>query len=596
MASRSTHVEQRQDPPLVEQYQRAFDELRSEGTDAPRVKRVSELLSLLELTTTLGSGRAREETLNAALVIVMREVEASRGALFLRTDDDSMVLRAALGLPPDAPRTLGHAAPFDEITALGRGDDAHDRHGLVLLCPIRRRERPMAVLGLGPRDEGRAYGAEEHAFLRCVVACGATAIENGVIYDELRLVSQRRTFDVVQLHNLLDVSRELTGSIDEKAVHDLVATSLMGHFVVSRCAIYLLGPRGLALAHGRGLLRERESAVIPSEQALATLEGLLEPRAVAELPDGALRRRLEKARLVLAVPLATRERLEGVLAIGERASGMPFTDEDRGFAQALARLAVAALENARLQRVREEKQRQDRELQIAREIQRSLFPPRAPEVPGFEVAAVSRPCYEVGGDSYDWIPLGGERLALVVADVSGKGTPASLLMASVHASVRALAGTGPPARVIERLNRFLFASTQPGRYVTLFYAELDASSRRLSYVNAGHVPPYRLSPGGMLSRLVEGGPALGLLDEAAYEVGEATLLPGDVVAMVTDGVTEASSPDEREFGDDRVCEVVRTLSGLDASSVVNGLVAAVDEWKDVARLSDDLTALVLRAR
>jgi sigma-B regulation protein RsbU (phosphoserine phosphatase) len=288
--------------------------------------------------------------------------------------------------------------------------------------------------------------------------------------------------------------------------------------------------------------------------------------------------------------------VEGVLAIGERASGMPFSEEDRDFAQTLARQALAALENARLHRLREEKQRQDRELQIAREIQRSLFPPRQPEVPGFEVAAESHPCYEVGGDSYDWVQLEGDRLALVIADVSGKGTPASLLMASVHASVQALAGTAAPSQVIARLNRFLFANTQASRYVTLFYAELEVASRRLAYVNAGHVPPYRLARDGTVSRLVEGGLALGLLDDVSYEVGEVTLQPGDVVAMVTDGVTEATSPDDREFGDDRVCEALRTLSVESASTVLAGLVAAVNEWAGAAGCSDDLTALILKAR
>ena len=202
---------------------------------------------------------------------------------------------------------------------------------------------------------------------------------------------------------------------------------------------------------------------------------------VAELPDGPLRRRLHEARLALAVPLAAGARVEGILAIGERASGMPFSAEDREIAQALARQALAALENARLQRVREEKLRQDRELQIAREIQQSLFPPRPPEVPGFDVAALSRPCYEVGGDSYDWIPLGGGRLALVIADVSGKGTPASLLMASVHASVQALAGTAAPAQLVERLNRFLFAEHpgQPVRHAVLRGARRGLAPARL---------------------------------------------------------------------------------------------------------------------
>jgi sigma-B regulation protein RsbU (phosphoserine phosphatase) len=468
---------------------------------------------------------------------------------------------------------------------------------MALLLPVHRRDRMIAVLGLGPREGGRPYGAEELSFLQRVAVCAAAPIENGIVYDELRRIHRKLSVKVFELHNLFDLSRDLAGGSTEEALHNLVLTAVMGHFVVSRCAVYLCGPRGLSLARGRGLGREGESGPIPPEEARAALEGLIGPTAVTELNDGPLRRRLELARLALAVPLSAGGRVEGVLAIGERASGMPFSEEDREIAQTLARQAVAALENARLQRVREEKQRQDRELQVAREIQHGLFPTRQPRVPGFDVAAESRPCYEVGGDSYDWIPLGGERLALVIADVAGKGTPASLLMASVHAFVQALAGTAAPAQVIERLNRFLFANTQTSsRFVTLFYAELDAAGRRLAYVNAGHVPPYRVTVDGMVGRLAEGGPALGLLAEASYEAGEVGLEPGDVVAMVTDGVTEATSPEDREFGDDRVCEVLRRLSGGSASSVLEGLVAAVDEWAGGGGFSDDLTALILKAR
>jgi len=596
---RNRRVETKRDvpsPPVIHQYQRALDRLRREGKGRPLVKRMSELITLLDLTSTLSSGVAGEETLDAALLIVTRALQVTRGALFVRSENGALPLRASCGLPPGAPSTLGVSAPPDDLKALGPEDEAHTRHGLALLCPIQRHDRLIAVLGLGPRARGRAYGAEEQGFLRSVAACLSTPIENSLMHDELRRANQKVSVKVFQLHNLFDISRELTGSFEEEPIHNLITTTVMGHFVVSRCALYLFGPQGLSLAHERGLRRDVETVPLPPDEARATLEGLLGPRVVAELPDGPLRRRLEEARLVLAVPLTAGTRVEGLLAIGERASGKPFSEEDRDFAQTLARQALAALENARLHRLREEKQRQDRELQIAREIQRSLFPPRQPDVPGFEVAAESHPCYEVGGDSYDWVELGGDRLALVIADVSGKGTPASLLMASVHASVQALAGTAAPSQVIGRLNRFLFANTQASRFVTLFYAELDVASRRLAYVNAGHVPPYRLARDGSVSRLVDGGPALGLIDEASYEVGEVKLQPGDVVAMVTDGVTEATSPDDREFGDDRVCETLRTLSDGSASSVLEGLVAAVNEWAGAAGCADDLTALILKAQ
>jgi sigma-B regulation protein RsbU (phosphoserine phosphatase) len=578
----------------VQPYRQSLDRLRRKGGRGPLLKQVSELVSLLDLMAALGPGTG-ETPLDAMLRIVTRELRVKRGALFVRDENGELTLRAAHGVPPGAPPTLGGPPPA-ALLILGPGDKPWSHHGLALLVPIRRRERTIAVLGLGPRGRKASFGPGDLEFLHRVAICAAPAIESDLLHDELREAGRRVSMGAFQLHNLFDISRELTGSFEEKAICDLVATSVMGHFMVSRCALYLLGPAGLSLALHRGLPSETPGAPIPTEDARAALEALAEARAVTELPDGPVRRELQKARLALVVPLAAGTRVEGVLAVGERSSGLAFSAEDRGFARTLGVQALAALENARLLRLREEKLRQDRELQIAREIQNGLFPSRPPEIAGFEVAGQSRSCHEVGGDAYDWMDLGGERLALVIADVSGKGTPASLLMASVHASVRALAGTESPAVIVERLNRFLFASTPANRFVTLFYAELDGSSRRLSYVNAGHVPPYRMARDGSVSRLREGGPALGLLGDAAYEVGVVDLQPGDVVALVTDGVTEAGSLDEREFGDGRVCELLRARSGESASLVLEGLLTAVTTWEGSAGCSDDLTAVVLKAR
>ncbi len=582
--------------PVVYQYQQALDQFRREGREPSLLKRMSELISLLDLTTTLSSTLAGDDILGAALLIVMGELQVGRGALLVRGEDGRFVVRASRGLPAGAPSSLDLDPPPVDVVAVGPGQEAHDLDGLVLLCPILRRDRPIAVLGLGPRAGGRSYSPEEEGFLRSVAACAATPIENGLIHDELRRVNRRLSVKVFQLRNLFDISRELTGIFEEDAIQKLIATTAMGQFMVSRCALYLMGGEGLVLAHERGPRRDVAPAVIPAEGAREALEPLRGPVAVGELPEGALRDRLLESRMALVVPLAAGGRLDGILAVGERASGMPFSEEDRDFAQNLARQALAALENARLHRMRVDKQRQDRELQIAREIQQSLFPKAFPLVPGFEVAAESHSCFQVGGDYFDFLPLGGGRLGLVVADVSGKGTPASILMASVHASLRALAGTLPPDRLIERLNRFLFASTQDNKYVTLFYAELDPAARRLAFVNAGHVPPYRVGRDGAVTRLQEGGPVLGLIENASYAVGDLLLEKGDVLAMVTDGVTEALSADEREFGDERVCETLRRLAEGSASAVLEALVSTVNAWVGAAGCSDDLTALVVKAR
>ncbi len=569
------------DLPVVFQYQRALDEFRREGREPPLLKRMSELISLLDLTTTLNSPLSSEEILHAALLIVLGELRSSRGALLVCDEDGRFRVRASRGLPAQAPRAFASEA------------EAAKALGLALVCPVEKRRRTIALIGLGPRGDGSPFGDDERGFLRSVAACAATPIENGLIYRELRQLNQRLSVKVFQLHNLFDVSRELTASFDEQTIQNVVTTTLMGHLMVSRAAMYLASPGGFALAHERGPRSDEAPLLEPA--ACATAETIRRPTPVADLPEGALRERLQRARMALVVPLRVGERSEGFLAVGERVSGDAFTEEDRDFAMTLARQAVAALESVRLHQVRVEKQRQDREMQIAREIQQSLFPRDRPAVPGFEVAAESRPCYQVGGDHYDFIHLPDGRLALGIADVSGKGAPASILMASVHASLRALAGTAQPRDLVGRLNQFLYESTQPNKYVTLVYAELDPGARRLRYVNAGHIPPFLVRADGSCGRLTDGGPALGLIEAAPYEAGEVDLGRGDLVAMVTDGATEAVSVDGEEFGDARIEDALRGCAGRSAALALETVVGAVTSWAGPAGCSDDLTVLTLKS-
>ena len=584
--------------PVVFQYQRALDAFRREGGSSPLLKRMSELISLLDLTTTLNSNLSGAEILDAALLIVMGELPATRGALFVRSEGGGYRVQASRGLPAGAPAQVDLAllvGPEVMFRRQGACAEVFEAFGLEVLCPIFKADRPIAVLGLGPRADGRPFGDEDGAFLQSVAACAATPIENGLIYRELKRVNQRLSVKVFQLHNLFDVSRELTSTFDDGAIEALVTTTLMGHLMVSRCALYRTGNEGLALTHARGVRGEDLGRGFSPAEAQPVLDALRTPLAVADLPPGSVRERLSAARMALLVPLSAGQEVQGFLAAGERVSGLPFTEEDREFAQTLARQAVGALESVRLHRLGVEQHRRDREMQIAREIQQSLFPRSCPEVRGFEVAALSDPCQEVGGDHYDFIPLDGGRLALAVADVSGKGAPASILMASVHASLRAMAGSSPPAALMERLNRFLLASTQENKYVTLFYAELDPGAHRVVYVNGGHVPPCRVSADGECERLLAGGPALGLLENATYEAGEAALRPGDVLAVVTDGVTEAWSPEDREFGEEGLVRILRSHRKEGAQAILDALVHAVRTWTGTAGCSDDLTALVLKA-
>jgi sigma-B regulation protein RsbU (phosphoserine phosphatase) len=570
-------------------YQRALEDFRAGGLSVPEAAlRMSELISLLELATTVSSRLSGQEVLEAALLLVMGQLQCARGGVFVRQDDGSFRLQAARGMAGDGPVAWPEAFWLREEG--GPAAEIADRLGVEVSCPVRKADRVIAVLAFGRRLGGRTFGPAEETFLRGVAACTAAPLENARAYEEVRRLNERLSLKVYRLQSLFELSRELTAASDAQDVLSVVTATLLGQLLAGRCVFLavsggtatLLGSRGLGSAQGL-------EGALPLGAAVGR-----DSCTVATLPAGPLRSGLAAARIGVLVPLWRADALEGLVALGDPAPGRRFSDEDLEFAGMLGRQALAALENLRLQKVRDEKQRQDRELQIARQIQQSLFPEACPRLPGFDLAAVVEPCEAVGGDYYDLIALPEGRWAVAVADVSGKGTPASILMASVHATLHALAGSLSPAAVLDRLNRFLLANTAASRYVTLVYGELDPGRKELRYVNAGHVPPVRLGAAGVVERLETGGPAPGLVEEAAYEVGCLRLQPGDVLALVTDGVTEALSPSEEELGGDGLVAVLRRARGRSAAETVAAVVEAVRSWTGPAGARDDLTAMAIR--
>jgi sigma-B regulation protein RsbU (phosphoserine phosphatase) len=580
--------------PVVQKCREELEALRREGREPALVARTSQLLSLLDFATRLVWTARGDEIPEAVLGFVMGELDVASGVLYVACGDHGFERRAALGLPRPVPERHLPRQGVTEAFAPGAQEAELAEAGVVILCPVHKAGRLIALLGLGPRSDGRAFALEDVAFLESLAAMAATPIEGGLIDEELRRVNRDLSVKVYQLQNLFDIGRELAAMLDEEAIERLVVTTVMGHFLATRAALYHVGPVGLELGHARGARAGSLPERLPGDpESLA--RDLPGPRLVAELPKGGLREAIAAADFVLVVPLLAPGRLSGLLAVGARPGGRPLAVEDLDFAAALVRQAQAALEGARLHRLRIEKERQDRDLEIARGIQQGLLPKAPPRIEGFEIAGESRSCLQVGGDYYDFVPLSGNRLGVVIADVSGKGTPASLMMASVHAWLRALAGTESAALILERLNRFVYASTETSRYVTLFYGELDPARRRLVYVNAGHVPPFVVRAGGGEERLRCGGPVLGLLDEVRLEPGELLFEPGDLLAAVTDGATEATDPAGLEFGDERVRQTLAAEPGGGAAATLRALIGAVDRWTGPAGCSDDLTAVILKA-
>jgi sigma-B regulation protein RsbU (phosphoserine phosphatase) len=301
----------------------------------------------------------------------------------------------------------------------------------------------------------------------------------------------------------------------------------------------------------------------------------------------------------LLLPLAVKDRLLGFLSLGPKLSEEPYSPTDVALLESVASQTGLALENSRLtEAVASEvaqRERLNRELEIAREVQQRLFPQSGPEIAGLDYAGKCRPASSVGGDYYDFVSMCDGRLGIAIGDISGKGVPAALLMASLQASLRGLAISNPPelSPLMANLNRLIYDASPSNRYATFFYGVYDPKSREFMYVNGGHNPPM-IFRGGEVLRLEEGGPVVGLLGPAQYSQGLVTLQPGDTMVLFTDGISEAMNAADEEFDEPRLIEAVRGGAKLRAVDLIDHIICECDAFVSAAPQHDDMTLVVVK--
>jgi serine phosphatase RsbU (regulator of sigma subunit)/pSer/pThr/pTyr-binding forkhead associated (FHA) protein len=304
---------------------------------------------------------------------------------------------------------------------------------------------------------------------------------------------------------------------------------------------------------------------------------------------------LQGIRSILAVPLGVGENIFGIIYADTPIAESRFTEDHLKVLTTLASVAAIRVENARLLEEQIERERLEQELQLASEIQQRFQPTSAPQIKGYELQGISFPCYEIGGDYYDFIERGDGRLIITLGDVSGKGTAAALLMSSLHAAVHAQAFAHPSlVETIKAINGYLAENTPTNRFVTLFYAELDPRTGALAFLNAGHNPPLIVHAAGTVESLDSSGLPLGIKSDAEFREGHAQLRPGDVLVIYSDGVSEAVNPTGEEFGAARLRETVASNLHASAAGIRDRIEAALTMWAHGTPAADDITLVIVK--
>lgn len=465
--------------------------------------------------------------------------------------------------------------------------------GSALVIPLFRRGEVFGAIECLDRQGGPFTDADfDH--LDVAAEHVAFALDNALLYEE----TERRA---LEKEVLLEISKTLSAPLDLDEVLEAIFRSLRQVVRYDAAAIYLVNRSSQRLE----LVRETGYPAGSDEAfRLSVGEGIVgwvtKTGEAVIVPDVSRDRRYVSARAAtrseLAAPLVLEGRTIGVFNL-ESDREDAFHDGHLEMLAVFAAQAAVSIERARLTRELLDRRRLEKELAIAREIQASFLPKRAPEVPGFELAGATQPHDEVGGDYFDFIRVSDTRLGIAIADVSGKGIPAALIMAGFRMSLLAeIRNEFTMRAVMRKVNSLLHESTERDKFVTLFFGMLDWKNRVLSFSNAGHNPPLLLRRDGRVQYLLEGGVALGVLPDARYEERPLALQPGDVLLLYTDGVSEAESPTGEQFGTRRLEQCLTRVAEGTANEILKGVVDEVTAWAGEHGVSDDLTLIVVKVK
>ncbi len=432
---------------------------------------------------------------------------------------------------------------------------------------------------------------------------------------------------------LTELSEDVRTMVEMKPLLETVSNKISESLHVPQVAMLLRNGAIFQPAHALGY-DALPTAALPEDTR--TIERLRKNEPLVVYQDDAQswvneeanageRANLRELNSQLLLPIGVKDKLSGVISLSPKRSEEPYSPNDLRLLKLVAAQTGLALENSRLTETivseAAQKERLNRELEIAREVQERLFPQELPAIEGLDYYGACRPALGVGGDYYDFIELPDGKFGIAVGDVSGKGIGASLMMASLQASLRgqALHYKNDLAELMKQVNTLVYEASTSNRYATFFYAQYSPATRSLSYVNAGHNPPFLLRPvlspgfqpasseappeGGTQNssefevlRLEDGGAVVGMLPPILvnYTQGEIELQSGDLLVGYTDGISEAMNPAEEEWGEERMLEDLKRSYGNPAEEILRYIVERADEFASGAKQHDDMTLIVIK--
>ena len=551
------------------------------GTDEfTKLKR--NLTALVEFSRVVNSSLDLEFTLNNLLLTCLGKFFTTKGCIILSVQNE-MKLLSSKGLSEEIISSFPSLSHVEDVENSKELQDYLHTSKLVHCEKICSPRKCLGLLCLGEKINHQEYSTEEKEFLVTILNIASTAIENAMFISELKEVNRMLDSRVNRLSSLFELGKEFGVLNEEVRISKLLVYSLLGHFLLSTYAVIILDENKLKILEST--VPRAPLLDIISHINIQSIEDVHDKNGIEkDFPN------LLKYNFELIIPMQLQGETRGLVMLGKRINNIPYSATDIEFINSVGTLAIISLENKRLFQEALEKQKLEEELEIAKGIQRNLLPKEIPKLENFEISAVSISSKQVGGDYYDIIKAEDGRYFIGIGDVSGKGVPASLLMANLQAFLKSITKQGYDIAASTRIiNDLVSENTTDGRFITFFWLLLNDQTKEITYVNAGHNPPLLIRD-KKITYLEKGGMLLGVMKTfIPYESETIQLQKGDILILFTDGVTEAKNKNDDEFSDHLLEKILTQKTFSSSAEILNEVKSKIDEYVSGEPQSDDIT-------
>jgi len=512
---------------------------------------------------------------------------ATRGLIALSING-KLTIKSSKGIPEELKKKFPKLIVDDNLINNSELKNFFTEGKLQIIEKISSSDDCLGIVCLGEKLNKSPFTEDDIEFLKTIINISASAIQNSLVVDKLSMVNRFLDSRVQRLNSLFELSKEFGLFSESSRVAKLLVYSVIGQFLVSKYAVLTFMDGNIKILESK--FPDHQLQDLLKNEDFLQVENSVSDHEIEKKYNG-----LFKLGVEVIVPMQLQGQTKGLILLGKRINNQKYSGADIEFIYSIGSLAIISLENRRLFKEALDKQKMEEELEIARGIQRNLLPGEIPDFDGFDIAVMNITSQQVGGDYYDVIRLDDNTFCVAIADVSGKGVPAALLMANLQAFIKTTCSQGMQLEEATALiNDLISENTSDGRFITFFWAIVDSEKRTLNYVNAGHNHPL-LIRNGKIRKLDKGGIIIGVMKTIVPYLSESIQLnKDDVIVLFTDGITEAKNKFDEEYSDEKLEVLSVESASCSSEEILEKIKDDVQTFALGAAQSDDMTVVVIK--